>query len=60
MKKKQPTNATPLAPKVLKVTLSKTADGEHDYLQILSADLFSTNIVLVADGIEVNDTRPKK
>jgi len=41
----------------LKLTLSKTRDGQHDYLQIVSADQFALNIVLVADQIEVDDRR---
>lgn len=41
----------------LTVTVSKTADGKSDYLQILSADQFALNIVLIADRIEVKDVR---
>jgi hypothetical protein len=41
----------------LTVQVTKTADGEHEYLQILSADQFSINIVLIADRIEVRDGR---
>lgn len=43
----------------LKITLSKTADGQHDYLQIMSADQFAINIVLIAHKITVMDVRPK-
>ena len=41
----------------LKLTLSKTQDGQHDYLQIVSDDQFALNIVLIADKIDVNDRR---
>ncbi len=41
----------------LKLTLSKTRDGQHDYLQVVSADQFALNLVLVADKIEVDDRR---
>lgn len=41
----------------LTVTVSKTADGSEDYMQITSADQFTLNIVLLSPSIEVNDTR---
>ncbi len=41
----------------LKLTLSKTRDGQHDYLQIVSADQFALNLMLVADKIEVDERR---
>jgi hypothetical protein len=45
----------------LTVLISKTATGENDYLQILSQDQFSINIVLIGDEIVVNDRRlPEK
>ena len=44
----------------LKVTISKTADGQSDYMQIMSVDLLSVNIVLVAPKIEVEDARKEK
>ncbi len=48
----------------LKVTLSKTQDGQRDYMQIVSDDQFALNIVLIADKIDVDDCReppqPKK
>lgn len=44
----------------LKVQITKTADGKADYIQILSADQFSINIVLIANSIEVRDQRPPK
>jgi hypothetical protein len=44
----------------LKVTISKTSDGKSDYMQIISADVISVNIVLVSEKIEVEDARPKK
>lgn len=41
----------------LNVTLSKTRRGDQDYLQIMSEDMVSVNIVLVADKIKVDDKR---
>lgn len=41
----------------LKITLSKASDGKHYYMQIMSDDQFSVNIVLVVDKIEVEDCR---
>ncbi len=41
----------------LTITVTKTADGSRDYLQIISADMFTTNIVLIADEIVVEDHR---
>lgn len=47
---------TPLQP--LRVVISKTADGKHDYMQIISQDQFSVNIVLISEQITVRDARP--
>jgi len=44
---------------IIKITLSQTADKIAEYLQIMSADQTSLNIVLVADKFEVLDVRPK-
>ena len=41
----------------LTVTVSKTANGKQDYLQIMSDDMFSVNVVLIADKITVEDKR---
>lgn len=43
---------------VLRVTITPTATGGQDYIQIMSLDQVSVNIVLIADKIEVKDTRP--
>lgn len=43
---------------VYKVTITKTANGKEEYMQIISSDQFSTNIVLIGK-FEVNDARPK-
>jgi hypothetical protein len=43
----------------LKVTITKTAQGDADYVQIMSGDMFATNIVLIAYEIEVDDMREK-
>ena len=46
---------------ILNVTITKTADGKQDYIQIMSDDAISVNVVLVVDSIKVEDHRkPKK
>ena len=42
---------------ILNVTVTKTADGKQDYIQIMSDDAISVNVVLVADKIKVKDYR---
>lgn len=44
----------------LTITVTKTADGVRDYLQIMSADMLSLNVVLVADQIVVEDHRKEE
>jgi hypothetical protein len=39
-----------------KITLTKTADGLQEYMQIISQDQFSVNIVLLGQ-FELNDSR---
>lgn len=41
----------------LSVTVSKTSRGDQDYLQVMSDDMVSVNVVLVADQITVSDSR---
>lgn len=41
----------------LKIQVTKTADGARDYVQIMSADQFTVNVVLIADEIEMRDER---
>lgn len=41
----------------LRITITKTADGERQYVQIISGDQFTVNVVLIADEIEVKDAR---
>ncbi len=41
------------------ITVSKTADGKFDYVQLLSADQFSLNIVLISQAVTVKDARGK-
>lgn len=38
------------------ITLSKTADGSQEYLQILSADM-AVNVVLIAPSFVLQDFR---
>lgn len=42
----------------LTIRVTKTSDGKSDYVQIMSADQFTANVVLIADEIEVLDSRP--
>ena len=41
----------------LNITITKTADGLCDYVQLMSDDTMSINVVVVALKIEVRDTR---
>ena len=41
----------------LSITVTKTRDGQDDYVQIMSADQFSVNIVLISSKITVKDAR---
>ena len=43
----------------LKMTISRTSKDDGDYLQIMSDDTVSVNIVLVANRIDVTDSRRK-
>ncbi len=47
-------------PPKLTIQVTKTADGQMDYVQILSEDQFSLNIVLIAQEIVIRDGRPPK
>ena len=44
----------------VRVTITKTATGEGEYIQIISDDQFSVNVVLVAGRIVVQDHRAGK
>lgn len=41
----------------LNVTITKTSMGDSDYIQIMSDDMVSVNIVLVSEEITVADHR---
>lgn len=41
----------------LNVTITKTSRGDQDYIQVMSDDMVSVNVVLVADSIDVQDRR---
>ena len=43
----------------LNVTITKTSNGVMDYIQIMSDDTVSVNIVLVAEEIKVADHRSR-
>ena len=45
--------------KKLTVTVTKTSNGLFDYIQIMSDDSTSVNIVLIADKITMTDHREK-
>ena len=50
-------------PDKLTITITRTVDGLFDYVQVLSSDQFSLNIVLIAQEIVISDkrtTRKKK
>jgi len=42
----------------IRVQISKTADGTGDYMQAMSEDGLSINVVLVAGEIVLRDDRP--
>ena len=42
---------------ILKITITKTADGLGEYVQIMSGDMMAVNVVLIAQKIEVEDMR---
>jgi len=44
----------------IKITVTKTADGSADYVQIMSDDQFAVNIVMISSKITVLDTRKGK
>lgn len=44
----------------LTITITKTADGTREYVQVMSSDQFTVNVVLIADEIEVQDVRQKE
>lgn len=41
----------------LTITVTKTINGKQEYLQIMSDDMFSINVVLIADQITIEDMR---
>lgn len=59
-KTRDPIHITPLDQQRLEgltITISRTVNGQADYLQILSQDGFGLNIVLIANQIRVEDQR---
>lgn len=44
----------------INVAITKTSMGDSDYIQIMSDDQITVNIVLVAEKINVTDHRPKE
>ena len=43
----------------LRITVTKTSDGLQEYVQIMSSDQFTVNVVLIAGQIEKIDARVK-
>ena len=43
--------------KKLNITITKTADGAREYIQILSEEQISINVVFVARSIDLKDHR---
>jgi hypothetical protein len=43
----------------LDITISKTAQGDREYVQLMTNDM-GVNVVLLADLIVLKDSRPKK
>lgn len=41
----------------LNVTITKTATGSGEYIQVMSDDMLSVNVVLVAESIKLQDLR---
>ena len=41
----------------LTIQVTQTADGQKEYIQIMSGDQFTVNIVLIAEEIEIRDDR---
>jgi hypothetical protein len=41
----------------LTITVTKTADGRYEYIQIFSPAAMPINIVLIADIVEIEDLR---
>ena len=41
----------------LRIQVTKTADGLREYVQIMSGDSFTVNVVLIASEIEIFDER---
>ena len=42
----------------LTIQVTKTADGSGEYVQIMSGDMMTVNVVLIAGSIEIKDDRP--
>ena len=49
--------SAPTVGMALKITVSPTANGNGTYVQIMSADGFSINVVLIAESVEIQDAR---
>ena len=54
--KKIPLMPLPKLPE-LTITVTRTSNGEADYVQIMTKDQFALNIVLISAGIKIVDAR---
>lgn len=48
-----------MIPKLI-VTVTKTADGQQEYVQVMSSDQLTVNVVLIAKSIDIRDGRKRK
>lgn len=44
----------------LRIQVTKTSDGLRDYVQVMSADQLTINLVLLADKVVVSDLRDEQ
>lgn len=45
---------------LIKITVTKTSDGMNEYVQLMSADQLSLNVIAIAQKIEILDAREIK
>ena len=45
---------------IITATITKAQDGTHDYIQLMSDDYITVNIVLVVDKIIIDDHREQE
>ena len=45
---------------ILTITVTKASDGIREYVQVMSEDMFTVNVVFLVDAIVVDDRRSPK